>query len=498
MSKDSKYEQTNNVLTFHPTGEYYFNKGLKAYHQRDLYKAKKLLERAMFLEPAEPLIACQLSIIYTDLGEYGESNKLLENIVADLDPFMTECHYFLANNYAHLGMFKEAYKHANEYLQKDKLGEFAEDAEDLVDLILYENDETEESLFEQDSIIQEQEKARAYLESGNFKKAIEVLNETIEEHPEFWFAYNNLALAQFYLGRTNEAFATLETVLEKNPGNLHALCNMLVFYHYERNEAKVAELAEALEKVRAILPDQQYKLGATFALIGEYRTAYAWLKQLQRKNFDGDDTFYYWIANCAYHLGYEESSRNAWKKVIEINPKKEGLEPWGDDTGRFAGYEHQVSMITKKLRSEFLEERLFGLFLYKHCFKKELIDDQAVRGKDGFVSPIEKSYAELLLTGKCDEADVQFMDAVLDILYSKHHPVSLVESGLYILWFSVFESLRMENGKFTNPAAWAAAAEYVWMRLRDEKVTQKEIAAGYDLSVATVRKYINKVNSVLN
>ena len=196
MSKDSKYEQTNNVLTFHPTGEYYFNKGLKAYHQRDLYKAKKLLERALYLEPAEPLIACQLSIIYTDLGEYSESNKLLENIVADLDPFMTECHYFLANNYAHLGMFKEAYKHANEYLQKDKLGEFAEDAEDLVDLILFENDETEESLFEQDSLIQEQEKARAYLESGNFKKAIEVLNDTIQEHPEFWFAYNNLTLDQ--------------------------------------------------------------------------------------------------------------------------------------------------------------------------------------------------------------------------------------------------------------------------------------------------------------
>ena len=50
----------------------------------------------------------------------------------DMDPFMTECHYFLANNYAHLGMFKEAYRHASAYLDKEEDGEFSEDAEDLL------------------------------------------------------------------------------------------------------------------------------------------------------------------------------------------------------------------------------------------------------------------------------------------------------------------------------------------------------------------------------
>ena len=45
---------------------------------------------------------------------------------------MTECHYFLANNYAHLGMFKEAYRHASAYLEKEEDGEFSEDAEDLL------------------------------------------------------------------------------------------------------------------------------------------------------------------------------------------------------------------------------------------------------------------------------------------------------------------------------------------------------------------------------
>ena len=166
---------------------------------------------------------------------------------------MTECHYFLANNYAHLGMFKEAYRHANAYLDKDEGGEFSEDAEDLLELITFESDETEESLFKQDGLIIKQEKAREYLEAGNFQKAIEVLKEMIEEYQDYWSAYNNLALAYFYFGQIDEAFATLDDVLEKSPGNLHALCNLVVFHHYQQNEEKLEELVETLAKIRPML-----------------------------------------------------------------------------------------------------------------------------------------------------------------------------------------------------------------------------------------------------
>lgn len=172
MGKDSEFCQSAKIFSFHPTGEYYFNKGLKAYHQQDLYKAKKYLERAQDLESLEPMIACQLAIVCTDLGEYTYSNTILNNIITNLDPYMNECHYFLANNYAHLGMFKETYKHANEYLRKEIDGEFVDDAEDLLDLITFESNETEESLFEQDSLINEQEKAREYLAAGNYEKQL--------------------------------------------------------------------------------------------------------------------------------------------------------------------------------------------------------------------------------------------------------------------------------------------------------------------------------------
>ncbi len=75
MNKDSNTLQPmGKLITFNPTGEYYFSKGIKAYHQRDYNKSLKYLQRAMQLDPGEPTILCQLAIVYADIGEYQKSN----------------------------------------------------------------------------------------------------------------------------------------------------------------------------------------------------------------------------------------------------------------------------------------------------------------------------------------------------------------------------------------------------------------------------------------
>jgi tetratricopeptide (TPR) repeat protein len=201
MVKVSKARiQKGKILSFVPNGEYYFTKGIKAYHRRDFKKAKKYLGRAMQLEPGEPMITCQLAIVSTELGEFENSNTLLHLILEDLDEEMAECHYFLANNYAHMGFFKDAYHHANMYLELEPNGDFSEDTEDLLELLSFEAEGLEDELYEQDDLMTKQEQARELLESGNFPKAIELLKIVIKEFPEYWSAYNNLALAYFYLG----------------------------------------------------------------------------------------------------------------------------------------------------------------------------------------------------------------------------------------------------------------------------------------------------------
>lgn len=496
MSKDSKArQQKGKLLSFIPTGEYYFSKGLKAFNRRDFYKAKKYLLRAMQLEPGEPMIVCQLAIVNAEIGEYQQSNRLLHMILEELDEDMAECHYFLANNYAHLGLFKDAYQHANLYLQLEPGGEFAEDTEDLLELLTMEAEDLDEELYEQDDLITKQEQARELLESGHFPKAVEILTAVVEEYPEYWSAYNNLALAYFYLGETEKAADILSKVLEDNPGNLHALCNRLVFAFYQRDFAEVKIMKETLKKVKPISIEHQFKLGATFALVGEYEAAFEWLRKLQRTGFEGDGAFYYWLSYSAYYTGREDTARAAWKKAIAMNPDKAGFEPWNEDRAKQSGFEDHPSSIEKKLSSDYLEERLFGMFLATLSDKRteifSAIEFNALNKK----SEIERAYVSYVKSGQPTGNFIPH--EIAEILYENHHPIGTVEASLFLLWFTLVSEMDENVTEIKNKLAWAAAVEYTWRKLRDEKTSQSQIAEIYGISASTLGKYVKKANELL-
>ncbi|XJZ26892.1 tetratricopeptide repeat protein [Bacillota bacterium Lsc_1132] len=493
MSKDAKARiQNGKILTFLPNGEYYFKKGLKAYHRQDLTKAKKYLQRAMQLEPTEPMIACQLAIVLTEIGEYEDSNELLQHILEELDQEMVECHYFLANNYAYLGFFKDAFQHAKRYLELEPDGDFADDSEELLELLALESEELEEELYEEDDLIIKQERARDLLESGYFPKAIELLHSVINEYPEYWSAYNNLALAYFYLGKVEKAETILLDVLKRNPGNLHALCNLLVFAHYRKQTKKAVKLTKMLKKIQPLVTEHQFKLGATFALVGEFDLAYFWLKKLYKYGFAGDGPFYYWLSLAAYHTGNVVFAKNIWKKVIDINPEKIGLEPWNDEREGINGLEDHSQSISRKLESDYVEERLFSLFLISVSKKRE--EMLALVKMDKFTE-IEKQYADYLM--KQDSSFYWQGHEIAKNLYRYYQPIGTIEAGLFLTWFSIFLQAVNQGLDLNNTYAWAAATEYVWKKLRNEKRSQQELADRYGLSAATVGKYVKLVNNCL-
>ncbi|SDM72683.1 lipopolysaccharide assembly protein LapB [Bacillus sp. OK048] len=496
MVKDAKARiQKGKVLSFVPTGEYYFTKGIKAYHRRDFKKAKKYLVRAMQLEPGEPMITCQLAIVSTELGEFENSNRLLHLILEDLDEEMAECHYFLANNYAHMGFFKDAYHHANMYLELDSNGDFIEDTEDLLELLSFETEGLEEEFYEQDDLIIKQEQARDLLESGYFPKAIELLKDVVETYPEYWSAYNNLALAYFYLGKTKKAESILDDVLVRNPGNLHALCNRLVFAHYQKKTKAVSGLKESLKKIQPMLIDHQYKLGTTFALVGEYESAYFWLKKLYKNGFEGDGPFYYWLAYSAYFSSHENFARSIWKVVLQHNPDKEGFEPWNHEKPIAHGFEDHAGSIYQKLDSDYIEERLFAIFLASILGKVGEVFISKRFYENQKLTTLEKNYVSFLKTGT--PSHLEEAQEIAEVLYKNYNPIGIVESGLFLMWFSVFVEISKSKVNLSNKLAWAGAMEYVWYKASNEKVSQQEIAKRYAISPATIGKYVKLVQKYL-
>jgi tetratricopeptide (TPR) repeat protein len=484
--------KTGQIIPFIQNGEYYFKKGLSAHRRRDLYRAKKYLERAVHLNPQEPMFLCQLAAVLAELGEYQASNQLLLTIINELDLEMNECLYFLANNYAHLGLFREAMKYAELYIEREPDGEFAEDTEDLLELLNIENEDIH-TLGQQDELIVKQERARNLLEKGQFTEAIILLEEIIADYPEFWSAYNNLALAYFYIGNAKKAQHIITEVLKKNPGNLHALCNMLVFYYYLHEKDEVNQLIKKLESVHPFLIEHRYKLGATFALVGRFDLAFKWLHNLYKIGFDGDGAFYYWLSYAAYNMGYQQFAKTLWKKVIHLNPEKQGQEPWAHASSRKS---EEMTRIQNWLNSRNTSEVLYGLYLVsKSSYKEELVQQDCFQRhltQDSLV----KQFARFIVSGTDDVT--MYVSAgrfIVDILWEQHH---ISDESLYITWFYIFIKAVESNCNFSNHPAWAAATEYVWSQQHGEKMTQQAVAEKYGVSVSTVKKYIQTIRSILS
>lgn len=466
------------VVPFFQDGHYYLKKGLKAYRERNVQKACKLLRRAAELEPEHSTILSQFAIVLTELGDYHESNDILKRILDKVDPDLTECHYFMANNYAHLGLFHEAYKCASLYSEKDPDGEFAADNDDLMDLLTIEGEEEGIGFEGNDDLIMKQDTARSLLESGELEEAIKLLLEITTEYPEFWSAYNNLSLAYFYSGDVEKAKENLEVVLQKNPGNLHAFCNLLVFYYYERQDELVMELVEKLSNVHPILVEHRYKLGATFALVGKYDLAYKWLRSLYKQGFEGDDTFFYWLSYSAYYTNHHDLAKNAWERVLMENPSKKGSEPWNEENAQDRkSIEHRLTLVFLAAQAKRFDE---------------------IKEYESLVpqSPVEKSFISLSLsehpgmTGN-DEAAHMFNAAQL-----LHRHLHSAEENPYLFLFGTMLKARKKQKNLKNYHAWAAAVFYLLEMQHTSRLTKSETAEKFGISVATLTKYERFIKSL--
>ena len=87
-----------------------------------------------------------------------------------------------------------------------------------------------EEIEDEDDLIVMQEEANRYIRNGQLEEAIATLEIVTKDYPEFWSGHNNLAIAHFQSGNVDKALKLTEMILEKNPGNIHALCNTLIFY----------------------------------------------------------------------------------------------------------------------------------------------------------------------------------------------------------------------------------------------------------------------------
>lgn len=557
-------EKDSKVLSFLPDAAFYFERGVRYLNRHDLSRALKSFKRAVECEPTNAVNHCNLAGVLSELGDFEQSNQVLQSILSDIAPDMAECYFYMANNYANLGEYELAEAHVVKYLEVDPTGEFAPDADEMLDVLIHEfggGEILRESRKRQMEDSRERDQARALLEEGKFHEAGVLLEQEIARQPDAVAARNNLALARYYLGQMDEAVALTRRVLDIEPMNIHALCNLAVFIrHAGRDQEEYRQLVSLLRKLTPLQFDQGYKLATTLGILGEHKAAYRVFLQLVEFGDRHDPALYFALAAACANRNRLKAARQWLLEVEALDPESGIAEYYMREIDRaqqneerlFFSYTYQLpfhlrtSAGSRKQRSAFgrigawardpgvRSSLYFALFCGPRVTKREALQAFAVLGDEESVHTLKEFVRDpaqsddmvwgglfvlqrlrvsgevsVSLAGREERLTLPVrdrrilswqptLDAVLDDVEKS---LALRDPDLsdmaFDIWLRYVSSAYLELPKIVKRGVWAAALEYVTRRTAGRTTPQAVVAARYEVSVKALAKAAHAITLTL-
>ncbi|MFD1427490.1 tetratricopeptide repeat protein [Kroppenstedtia sanguinis] len=304
---------------------FFFERAVRSLDRHRYDKALKYFRLAVEKEPDNPVNQCNLAGILSEMGCFEESNKVLEKVLTEVDPDLSECWFYMANNAANMDEFELAEEYLIHYLEEERNGEFAAEAEEMLEMLAYElgrspRQPRQPQVRPRQNWMSKHDEARECLESGRFLQAMEILEELLEEHSDFHAVMNNLSLAYYYTGDVDQAMETIERVLASDPGNLHAICNLAVFTQHLREWESRNRLVGLLKKWIPFYPEHMYKLATTLGILGEHEAAFDMFLRLIKREERPEASLYHYAAVAAFNSKSFDRARKYWRLAQELDP----------------------------------------------------------------------------------------------------------------------------------------------------------------------------------
>jgi len=546
-----KVEDTERkVITLKLDANFFFERAVRSLDHYRYDKALKYFEKAVEYEPDNPVNHCNMAGILSEMGKYEASNQVLQTIMDTVDPSMVECHFYKANNYANMEQFEQAEQELLTYLDQDRHGQFAGEAEEMMDLIRHEMKRpagSSPALTASATATDRLDQARELLEQGEMEAACAKLNQLIEEQPDLFAARNNLAVAYYQQGMLELAAEQVDEVLKQDPSNLHALCNQAILSYYHEDPA----LDQQLEQLRRVTPlhqEHQLKLATTMAMLSEHQCAYHHFRRLLRH----DDLMKHWemyhyTAAAACYMGKYDEAEKLWKHILRFEPGAEvpafyldhlqevregtltpsyryGVQKMSyfytreQSDGRSS--EPNAAQFLHVLRHGSESEQLHALESYvldgdhevhtalRQYVNRPLISEELRHAAERLLrqwaanqslSPdelIEDIEAARMSLPLWDERWQQIIEQVT--IQSHNRYDSRFNHDVEALWIEFIKRVYPELPLLHHPEGWAAALEYLVARIHRLPLTYDEVAQHYGVSVSIISRYARRINRVCN
>ncbi|MEC0090413.1 tetratricopeptide repeat protein [Paenibacillus macquariensis] len=550
----------NKIVPVHFNANFFFERAVQSLERNQYAKALKYFSKAVEYEPENPVNHCNMAGIMSEMGDYEGSNSVLVDIIEHIDPAMTECYFYMANNFANMENFEEAEKALVTYLEEDSEGQFLHEAEEMMDLLLYELDRPAKltRIKSRQGMI-EHEHARTLLEQGKFAQAVELLEEIVENYGDFLAARNNLALAYYYVGLFDKAKQTIQEVLEQDPGNLHGLCNLAIFYQHENDVSQLLPLLQLLTITVPFHQEHLFKLATTMGILGQHEIAFQHFRRLLKdEELSSDPSVYHYTATAAFNCGRFIDAERNWRFAAKLDSDSDvarfylsQLQHFQEGTTQqpkinyhyhlpfeeqLKAWEHNGEGITDEVKHNPLVRSSFFWALRHgdHATKLQVIqsfawigDEEVKRVLQAFIRDAEedvelKEAAVIVLEGLGIESSLlefstqeeMVSSEVVDTEISKdldqpsrtvvNKTIQMMDQSWNLdqqddiqnLWTEFLHKSYPDTPELGHTEAWSAALEYWAIKLVGLPTTYQEIARRYGLSPSTVSRYARRMDSV--
>lgn len=308
----------NKVVLFERGAEFYFDLGYKYIQKGKLKTALRYIEKAAMIKPEDSFLQFNYAGILAELGDINKSTEVLRNIIEQLDPDYSECYYGLGCNFLQLQKIKKSVEYFSIYLEKDPDGEFADEAEDLLEMLTMIKDANNNLDDEElEKIYKVEEEAINHLEKREYEKAVQKFEDVVRLLPNAVPARNNLSLTYYYLGNIDKAIELAREVLSYEEGNVHANCNLAIYYNKLNLQNWVEKQIKIVKRLDTDNEDYLYKIADTFGCLGKHQLAYKSYKKLLTLNMESP-LYIHFAALSAYNSKKFKDSIILWERLKEL------------------------------------------------------------------------------------------------------------------------------------------------------------------------------------
>jgi tetratricopeptide (TPR) repeat protein len=188
------------------------------------------------------------------------------------------------------------------------------------------------------------EEVQSALSQGDYPRVYRLAEQLLKRKPDFAPVLNNMSQAYLMEGKLDQAIATTQRVLAFDPGNIHALAN-LVAYHYRLGRLDEArEYAERLVHSDQPAADKWLKIAEALSFLGDDAGVLAAFQAAEREgklaSGEADAMLYHLAAVAELRLGHEAEAKSHWRQALKLNPGQELARENLDDLRKPIGERH--------------------------------------------------------------------------------------------------------------------------------------------------------------